>query len=359
MVMATIVITGGHHNSALVVAQELVKRGVKVIWFGHRHSSRGDTHDSAEYLAVKASDLPFYDLHAGKLNSTPTLSEITNIPLGFVHAAKLLKQVRPTAVLSFGGYLGLTTALPAALLRIPVYLHEQTVISGRANRLTALLARHIFLTWDSSQRFFPRHKSSVVGLPLRPSLLSVPATKLFPNKLPTILVMGGKQGSHLINTQVFAALPDILSHYNLVHQTGTNSATGDLARALELKQTLPPVLRSRYQPLGYISDRDLGVYFASVDLYLGRSGAHITYELVLLGLRSLLIPFMHTPGSEQYQQALYLQAAGNAIILPETSLSATTLVAEISRALALPHPHPLDLPLHATETLCDQLLSQL
>jgi cell division protein FtsW len=62
LLMNTIVITGGHHNSALVVAKELISRGHQVVWLGHRQSSRGDTIDSAEYIEVKAAGIPFHDL---------------------------------------------------------------------------------------------------------------------------------------------------------------------------------------------------------------------------------------------------------------------------------------------------------
>lgn len=357
--MPTIVITGGHHNSALVVAQELVKRGVKVIWFGHRRASRGDQHDSAEYLEVKASDIPFHDLQAGKIDSTPTFSEIANIPLGFFRAAKLLKQVRPTAILSFGGYLGATTALPAACMGIPVYLHEQTVVSGRANRFAALLARHIFLTWDSSRRYFPRRKSSVVGLPLRPSLLSAHATKLFPNSSPTILVMGGKQGSHVINTHIFSALPDLLPDYNLIHQTGTNSTTNDYEEALNLKNSLSPEKSSRYFPVGYLGQADIGKYLASADLYLGRAGAHVAYELLFFRRRSLLIPFPHTPNQEQLKQARLLESQKLALILPQSQLSHATLLTHIRRALELPRAHPFPVPTTASLSIIEHILADL
>ena len=357
--MPTLVITGGHHNSALVVAQELVKRGVKVVWFGHRRASRGDTHDSAEYLEVKANSIPFHNLQAGKIDSTPTFSEIANIPLGFFRAAKLLKTVRPDAVISFGGYLGLTTALPAYFLGIPVYLHEQTVVSGRANRLVGLLARHIFLTWESSKRYFPARKVSVVGLPLRQGLLSAHSTKLFPNNSATILVMGGKQGSHIINKVIFAILSDLLSHYNVIHQTGTNSATGDYEAALNLKNSLPDVQSSRYHPVGYLGETEVGKYLASADLYLGRSGVHIAYELLYFRRRSLLIPYPHTPGREQLRQANLLASQKLALILPEHKLSGRTLLAQVKQALELAPTRVAPIPLHASLTIVDYILADL
>lgn len=357
--MQTIVVTGGHHNSALVVAQMLVKKGFRVVWIGHRHAARGDTHNSAEYQEVIAAGITFHHLQAGKIDSTPTFDEIVNIPLGFIRAWKLLRQIRPDAILSFGGYLGLAVCLSANLLQIPVYLHEQTMVAGRANRLSGYFARLVFLAWENCASFFPTGKTRYVGLPLRSALISAQPKQLFPNSLPTILVLGGKQGSHVINASLFTNLPDLLPHYNLIHQTGTNSVTGDYTAAIALKNTLSPDLAARYLPLGYIDETGVGEYLASCDLYLGRSGAHVTYELAFFGKKSLLIPFMHTPGSEQYLQAQYLEASGLAVILPQSHLSLASLLAGLTRALKLQGARPLPLPLNAAELMIRHLLADL
>ncbi len=355
--MPTIVITGGHHNSALVVAQDFVAKGVKVLWYGQTRASRGDQNESAEYLEVKAAKIPFHTLEAGKIDSTPTFAEIINIPLGFIRALRLLINHRPDAVLSFGGYLGLTTAIPAYLLRIPVYLHEQTLHLGKANLLTARFAKRVFLTWPNTRPHITR--GEVVGLPLRPALLESRPVQPFPNSLPTILVMGGKRGSHLINQVIIKHLPELLKAYNLIHQTGTNSVTKDLDAALSSQSTLPPDLAARYRPIGYIDEFTLSSILRSVDLYVGRSGAHISYELLYFSLRAILIPFMHTTGSEQYRQAELLHNLLSAIVLPQSELSGPTLLANIKRVLQLSLPPQTTVPLNASAKIVQQILADL
>lgn len=356
--MKTIIITGGHHNSALVVAKDLLKNNFKVIWLGHRYAARSDSNDSAEYLEVTKAGIPFHELLAGKLDSNPSLTQLLNIPLGFIRAWRYLYKFKPSAVLSFGGYLGLAATFPASLMGIPVFLHEQTVIAGRANILTGKFARKIYLTWPDSTKFFPGRNTKVVGLPLRQSLLSNHPQKIFSNKLPTILIMGGKQGSHIINTQIFTALPAILTHYNLIHQTGTSSVTGDYQAAVNKKQTLSKDLAARYLPLGYIEERELASYLSSADLYLGRSGAHTAYELAVLGKRSVLIPFMHTTGSEQHLQAQLLEKSGLSIILPENELTTPRLIRAIHEGLNLESTNALNLPRDASEKLVADLINE-
>ncbi len=352
--MPTIVITGGHHNSALVVAQEFKSKGWNVVWIGHRYSARGDTHDSAEYIEVTASKIPFHDLVAGKL--TMDLRELIRFPLGIYRAYAILRKAKPSAILSFGGYLGGTVALVGKILGIRIYLHEQTVTAGRANKFIGKLARTVYLTWPESAKYFDRAKIQVVGLPLRPSILSAKPKSLFPRRKPTLLVMGGKQGAHVINTFIFEHLSDLLPHYNIVHQTGTSSLTHDYETAISLDSTLGS-LADCYLPLGYIGESEIGSYLRSADLYLGRSGAHICYELGLLGLKSILVPLMATHDAEQHKNATILVKAGLAQILSQTQLSLPSLRETIKTVVKLPGK-TLALPRNASHSIVDSITAQ-
>lgn len=353
--MYTILITGGHHNSALVIAQELKSRGHKVIWIGHRYSSRGDTTDSAEYIEVKAAGIPFHDLVAAKL--VPNLTEFLRFPRGIAQTLSLLKKIHPTAILSFGGYLGGTVSLVGKMLRIPIYLHEQTVTAGRANKLIGRLARKVYLTWSESTKYFDHSKAMVVGLPLRPGILSAKAKNFFTRRRPTLLVMGGKQGAHIINQFIFQHLSELLVNYNLLHQTGTNSQTQDYETALSLQNSLGSLADS-YLPVGYISESEIGTYLASSDLYFGRSGAHITYELAVTGLKSILVPLMSTHDHEQSKNAQILVNAKQAVILGQTQLSLPHFRSAVVDLATLKSVR-LNLPKNASTRLISDLLGEL
>ncbi len=353
--MPTIVITGGHHNSALVVAKLLIKKNCKVIWIGHRHSSRGDVVDSAEYTEVTASGIKFHDLQAGKM--VLSLREIFQFPLGVAQAFKLLKKIKPVAILSFGGYLGGTVALAGKALNIPIYLHEQTVTAGRANKLISSLAKKIYLTWPESAKYFSAQKTQVVGLPLRDGILTSPQKSFFTRHKPTLLVMGGKQGAHAINQFIFNNLADLLTHFNLIHQTGTSSLTGDYTSALALKNTLGS-LADCYLPLGYIGEQEIGDYLHNADYYLGRSGAHICYELGIVGLKSILVPLMSTHDHEQHKNAQIIVKSKQGIILSQSDLRFTSFLS-VHKKLISQKPIKLNLADNASDLLVTDLLSEL
>ncbi len=350
--MAKIVFTGGHHNSALVVAQYFLNKDHQVLWYGHRYSSRGDTNDSAEYIEVKASKIPFYDLPAGRL--ILDFVEILKIPRGVLTAYTLLRRHQPDAILTFGGYLGAATAIAGALLGIPIYLHEQTIVTGRANALVARFARRIYLTWESSRIYFPRHKTCLVGLPLRSGVLNAKRTKLFSRRRPTLLVMGGKLGASAINQFIFTHLSLILRDYNVVHQTGTSSVTHDYEHAIALQESLGS-LSDCYIPLGYIAEDQIGKYLKSADLYLGRSGAHICYELLQIQLKSILIPLSATHKREQYRNAHVLVESNLAKVLPQSELSYKNFESTTKLIDSL-KPKIIKLPQNAAEAIYHDLI---
>ncbi len=353
--MSTFVITGGHHNSALVVAKELKSRGHKVVWIGHRYSSRGDTVDSAEYIEVTAAKIPFHDLTAGKL--VLNLKEFIRFPLGLAKSYELLKAIAPRAIISFGGYIGGTVALSGKALGIPIFLHEQTVTAGRANKLIGKLSKRIYLTWAESAKYFDKKKTLVVGLPLRDNILLGTAKQLFTRRKPTILVMGGKQGAHALNHFVFSHLTELLKDFNIVHQTGTSSLTGDYEKALAYQNELGS-LTDCYLPLGYIGENEIGHYLYSADYYLGRSGAHICYELGVTAIPSILVPLMSTHDHEQHKNASILEKSGIGIILPQTELTFPHLIDKIKTLKKL-SGRPMKLPKNASKVMVDSILSTL
>ncbi len=354
------IVTGGHHNSALVVAKILLEKGHVVTWIGHSQAQYGDLNPSAEYLEVTASGLPFHDLKAGRLSRLNPLYNLTRLPLGFLQAFRILSLEKPDGVISFGSYIGATVALASWIKRIPLYLHEQTVAPGRANLLTSQFARKIFLTWPSSLKYYPSSKTQVIGLPLRRAVLSARKRKLFKNSKRTILVLGGKQGSHFINTAIFARLSTLLKSYNIIHQTGTSSVTGDYAKAMALKNSLTPSLLVSYDPRGYVVEEEIGTYLASADLVISRAGAHISYELLLRKVPCILIPFEHTPHREQLQNARMLARSGQALVLREKDLKNRDLVSAIRKKLLTKKPVPKpSLPENAGEVMVRQILSDL
>jgi len=320
--MKKIVICGGHHNSALVLAEALLKKGYEVVWLGHKYSMLGDKNPSAEYREVTAKKIPFYEIKAGKFQPKYKFWEnLARIPLGFWQSFWLLHQLKPDLICSFGGYLALPAAYAGWLLGIPVVTHEQTTIFGLANKLIAPLAQKIFVTFPSSLKYFPAKKVVLTGLPVREEIFKN-RKKLFHNQNKTIYFTGGKQGSHSLNEAVFKILPQLLEKFNVIHQCGSTTLFDDIKTAKQIKE-------KNYLAKEYFFDEEIGAVLNSADLVVSRAGAHTVYELLRLQKPAILIPIPWSSGQEQLENAQMLQKAGLARVLPQSDLEKGKLREEI------------------------------
>lgn len=350
----TLVFTGGHHTSALVVARILNRQGYTIVWFGHRRSMWGDKSDSAEYKDVTHAGFDFYDLQAGKLFRTFNPLKLIRLPWGFFQALFWLLKLKLDAdllgIVSFGGYLAVPTVISGWSLGIPSVTHEQTLVSGWANRTLGFFVRKIALTWASSQPFYPPGKTVVTGLPLRPAIVRLarahpPQTN--PGR-PVIFIMGGKQGSHLLNLVVFKVLSRLTPTYDVIHQTGSSSLFNDYSTASSFANP-------HYHPFTYDS-RKTETALGKASVFIGRAGAHTIYELAALRKKAVLIPIPWVSHNEQHLNAEMLVRHHQAIIIPEAQLTPDSLMSAIKTAISLP-PSSISVPLDGSARLV-QLIKQ-
>ncbi|HUV71620.1 MAG TPA: UDP-N-acetylglucosamine--N-acetylmuramyl-(pentapeptide) pyrophosphoryl-undecaprenol N-acetylglucosamine transferase [Clostridia bacterium] len=326
--MKKIVICGGHHNSALVVAEKLKEKGYQVFWLGHKYSMIGDKNPSAEYLEVSKKGFPFYEIKAGKVQLQYRFWQyLARIPLGFFQSFKILRQIKPKLIFSFGGYLGLPVVYVGYLLGIPAVTHEQTAVAGVANKLIAKVAKKIFVTFESSVKYFPREKTVLTGLPLRKEIFKN-KKKLFNNQRKTIYITGGKQGSHVINKAVFEILPQLLERFNLIHQCGSTTLFEDIKKAQKLKKSLQAKGKN-YLVQEYFFEDKIGGVYNTADFVVSRAGAHSIYELLALKKPAILIPIPWANQNEQLKNAQKLKDMGLAKILSQEKVEKGQLWEEI------------------------------
>ncbi len=333
----TIVFTGGHHNSALVIAKILQKEGYRIIWIGHKFTARGDKSLSAEYQEITKANIRFLELKAGKFYQKFNPIEWIKIILGFFQALVYLVEYRPKLIFSSGGYLSVPVVIVGWLIGIPSITHEQTVIAGWANKAISPFVKKILLTYDSSVKNFPKEKSIVVGLPIRKELLNSKNTKKFNPKL--IYISCGKQGSHIINKNIFPIIPKLVEKFTVVHQTGANTLTKDSDRARRMKDKLGE-MKDRYIYAPYFFDEDVAKYIRSASVVIGRAGAHSVYELMVLGKKAVLIPIPWVSHNEQYLNAKLAEKEIGSTILEEKDLTPEILYKDIIELTKKPAVKP-------------------
>lgn len=328
--------TGGHTSAGLAVAESLRLRGVEVFWIG---STSG-----IEAQRVPQARIPYYVIPAGKLRRYWDWQNVTDIlgrvPAGFVRSLTLLRALRPEVLFATGGFVALPPAVAARVLGIPLVVHEQTAVAGLANRLAGRFATKVALTFGEAGKDFPLERVVVTGNPLRPELTGGSreaglARLGLASELPVVYVTGGAQGSHRINRTVGEILPRLLDLTQVIHQCGANPTTRDREWLEELAQRLPAHLRARYVVLPYVGAELRDVY-AAAQLLVSRAGAGTVNECCHLGVPAIFIPLPGARGDEQTANARIVEAAGGAVIFPETSLSPERLLETIRSLLADP-----------------------
>ncbi len=328
-----IAITGGHHSSALPVLELLQTEHpeISVIWFGHKHTLKGDKNETLEYQQITNLNIPFVDLPAGKFYKTYNLVRLLKIPFGFFVALFHLLRLKPDIILSFGGYLAVPVVLTGWLLRIPVATHEQTLVTGYANKLISHFADKIFISHEESAKFFSPIKTVLTGIPLRKALFQPKSNSfIFNNEMPVLYITAGKTGSHKINETVLNSLPEILRFYNVMHQCGDYSEYNDfenLSKKAAVLRGVPNL--GSYYLRKFVLDDEIGEVFQKAQIFLTRAGAHITYEIKVFGKLAIMVPIPWVSHNEQYLNSQTLVSCGLAEILEEKDLSPENLVCQL------------------------------
>src|SRR3989338_10028183 len=146
-----VAITGGHLTPSLAVIEELLKRdNVEIVYLGRKSTMEGDSAQSIESKTIQSLGIKFYPLTSGRLQrriTRYTLTSLLKIPFGFWQANKILKDIKPDVILSFGGYLALPVVIAAKFQGIKIITHEQTVVVGLANRIIAKFADLVAVSW--------------------------------------------------------------------------------------------------------------------------------------------------------------------------------------------------------------------
>ena len=174
-----ILITGAHFTPAFATIEELNKyKDVEIVYVGRKTTLEGDNTSSVESRLLPKLGVKFITITAGRLQRTFTpftLISLLKIPIGFIQALHIILREKPDVVLSFGGYIALPLVIVAWLFSIPIIIHEQTLISGLANRLGSFFADKIAISFPEN-KLFDKAKAVLTGNPLRREILNVKNT---------------------------------------------------------------------------------------------------------------------------------------------------------------------------------------
>lgn len=244
------------------------------------------------------------------------------------------REQRPNVVVGFGGWVCVPVVCAARAGRIPVVLHEQNVRLGRANRWLHPWADAVAISFDSASRELEGTAAVLTGLPIRRGIGTATRQEAalalgLDAHAPTILIVGGSQGSHILNQLMIETISRVTDTerraWQVIHVTG---AAGYRAVQVAYAQA---GLRCWVAPH---LDRMEWAY-ALADLAVARCGASTMAELARCGVPAVVIPYPHASG-HQRDNAKLLESAGAAVRLEERGITPGRLLAQLRRLLSDP-----------------------
>ncbi|MBI3341798.1 UDP-N-acetylglucosamine--N-acetylmuramyl-(pentapeptide) pyrophosphoryl-undecaprenol N-acetylglucosamine transferase [Candidatus Curtissbacteria bacterium] len=323
--MKKIAICGGHLTPAIALVEALEKKGnANLFFFTRKSATEGNSQPSAEYKEAQKHKVTIITLVGGRIQrrfTSQTIPALLKIPLTFVQSFLYLLAYWPDITVVVGGSLSFPVVFNSWLLGIPIVVHEQAVEPGLSNRLNALFAQQIFITWPESQKFFPNEKTQLIGNLTRKSA-NVKSTnkslqKALDTKLEVLLVTGGNQGSHFLNKMVFENL-NLFKKYKLIHILGNANYGGDHEASAKIKSP-------NYSAFEYLDAADMTAVYKKAKIVVSRSGANTVWDLAQIGKVSILIPLPIAAAGEQYKNAQILENAGSAVIVDEQNYNEKVL----------------------------------
>jgi UDP-N-acetylglucosamine--N-acetylmuramyl-(pentapeptide) pyrophosphoryl-undecaprenol N-acetylglucosamine transferase len=316
--------TGGHLFPAEALAHELVARGFEV-------------HLATDERAGKyAERFPVKSIHVvpsatfGSKNPLHMLASLAKLWRGFRTAGAVIRKIRPSVVVGFGGYPTIPPMMAAVRAGRPTLVHEQNAVMGRANKFLAPRVRRIAAGIPQDGSAFA-DKIVVTGNPVRPAILEAagfPYKPSGPDDRFRLVVFGGSQGAQFFSDVMPETIP-LLS--------------AAVRKRLHVTQQARPEqeerVRSFYAAEGIEAEvspffTDMAKRIGRSHLVVSRSGASTVSEIAVIGRPAILVPYPYALDHDQAANAARIEASGGAIVVKQSDLSPARL-AGLIETLAL------------------------
>ncbi len=329
--MTNVVITGGgtsgHVLPAIAIAEMLEERGIAPHDIHVVGTVRG-----IDGQLLGDTDYPHTLLPVSGLKRSFAPSGIAanvRMVLQLVAARRrciaLLRELKPDAVVSVGGYGSLAAMWAARRLGIRTVVVSYDSRPGLATRRQARRADTVTVADPTS----PLDRAITTGAPVRRvirqldraaertrsrQVLGLPAEGF------VVGVVGGSLGSGLLNEVIVnltANTPEDLADVTWFHVTGPRFVEEATSAGSGTRRIATPYLH------------DMAALYSACDVMVTRAGASTIAELATVGVPAIVVPWAGAAENHQEHNARQLSATGAAVLLPEGELSTPRLVEEL------------------------------
>jgi UDP-N-acetylglucosamine--N-acetylmuramyl-(pentapeptide) pyrophosphoryl-undecaprenol N-acetylglucosamine transferase len=298
--------TGGHIFPAISTAKYLMEQNCNLYLLT---DSRG----------VKWSDknIPIYNVPSSQISGTGITGKSKagfKITYGFFKARKHLKNIKPDAIVGFGGYASFPVVFAGYMLKIPIILHEQNAYAGRANRMLSRFAKIVATAFPKTLAL--KAKTIHTGNPIRTEIKALYKNiYLRNNDNINVLVTGGSQGAKIFGEVIPSALLKYKDKMTITHQTRPEQ--------LEEIKTFYKKHNMNASVKTFIAN--MSDVLKETHLAICRSGAGTVMENSCAGIPTIYVPYKYAANNHQYYNAKSIADAGGGIIINQDDFSQQAL----------------------------------
>ncbi len=332
--------TAGHINPALAVAGRLREAMPDAEFLFIGAQGRMET-DLVPRAGFPIETVNITNIHRGlkPADIVHNLETLKNVAVSTAEARRIIKRFRPDAAIGTGGYVCYPVLKAASELGVPTAVHESNAVPGLTTRMLESAVDVIMVGFEESRANY-RHPERVVvtGTPVRMDFqrqVRDDAQRELGLDLERMLVvsvwgsLGAAHMNAIMTDFIVSACDD--PFFDLIHASG-KSGYGEMSEQLQKRR--PDYAFCGMNVRDYIYD--MPCVMSAADLVLCRAGASTLAELTALGKPAILVPSPNVTANHQERNARVLENAGGAMVIPESELSADTLLSAVTELLRSP-----------------------
>ncbi len=255
------------------------------------------TKNGKENEFLRKLDIKIYSIASAKLRrylSVQNIFDVFRFIKSLFESYKIIKKIKPDIIISAGGYVSVAPVIVGRLLKIKIFIHQQDIQIGLANKIMSFFADTITVSFEEQLRKFKNKNVFFTGNPCRFTKNEIEKLNkeslLLKHNLkkdkPIVLILGGSSGAESLNNAIYNSIDKLAKKCQIIHVTGTNKGS--------------EIESDDYMQIEFLKEEAIEFFYLS-DIIISRAGLGTLTELSSMEKCSIIVPLLgHQEKNAEY-----------------------------------------------------------